>query len=244
LPIHSSTAEQFAVGEEHMVFENLTISNANRKPSSIASESRECPDTHLVEAAKAGHSSAFTTLCERYAQQLLRAAFRITRNREDSEDAVQDALMRAFVHIRDFNGESSFATWLTRIAINSALMILRKKRSSLEKAMTSGDNSGSDGFIYQIADRAPNPERRYAQREKERLLKKAVRSLRPTLRQVVEMKQLQERTMQETAETMRISVAATKARLFHAKLALRKSSILKLMHQSRSAGKFRRLSAA
>jgi RNA polymerase sigma-70 factor (ECF subfamily) len=123
-------------------------------------------------------------------------------------------------------------------------MILRKKRSSLEMAMTSGDNPGSDGFIYQIADHAPNPERHYAQREKERILKKAVRSLRPTLRQVVEMKQLQERSMRETAETMCISVAAAKARLFHAKLALRKSSILKLMHQSRNGDKFRRLSAA
>ncbi len=227
-----------------MVFENLAISNGNRKAVSTVCESRECPDKNLVEAAKAGHSSAFTTLCERYAQQLLRAAFRITRNREDSEDAVQDALLRAFVHLRNFNGESSFATWLTRIAINSALMILRKKRSSLEMAMTSGDNSGPDGFIHQIPDHAPNPERRYAQREKERILKKAVRSLRPTLRQVVEMKQLQERTMRETAETMCISVAAAKARLFHAKLALRKSSILKLMHQPRRSGKFRGWSAA
>jgi RNA polymerase sigma factor (sigma-70 family) len=111
-------------------------------------------------------------------------------------------------------------------------------------AMTSGDNPGSDGFIYQIPDHAPNPERHYAQREKERILKKAVRSLRPALRQVVEMKQLQERSMRETAETMCISVAAAKARLFHAKLALRKSSILKLMQQSRNGGKFRRLSAA
>jgi RNA polymerase sigma factor (sigma-70 family) len=244
LPLHSSAAEQFAMGEDHMVFEDLSISNGNRKARSMESESREYPDQKLVQAAKAGHSPAFTTLCERYAQQLLRAAYRITRNREDSEDAVQDALLRAFVHIKDFNGESSFATWLTRIAINSALMILRKKRSSLEMAMASGDNFASDGFIYQIADHAPNPERRYAQREKERLLKKAVRSLRPTLRQVVEMKQLQERTMQETAETMCISVAAAKARLFHARLALRKSSILKLMHQSRSGAKFRRLSAA
>jgi RNA polymerase sigma factor (sigma-70 family) len=227
-----------------MICENLVISNTNRKASSMVSESRECPDKNLVEEAKAGHSAAFTTLCERYAQQLLRAAYRITRNREDSEDAVQDALMRAFLHIRDFNGESSFATWLTRIAINSALMILRKKRSSLEMAMTSGDNSGADGFIDQIADHAPNPERRYAQREKEKILKKAVRSLRPTLRQVVEMKQLQECTMRETAETMCISVAAAKARLFHAKLALRKSSILKLMYRPRGGGKFRDLSAA
>src|SRR6266478_3518529 len=203
-----------------MVFENLAISNGKRKSCSMVSDSHEYRDKSLVEAAKAGHSPAFATLCE------------------------QDALLRAFVHLRDFNGESSFATWLTRIAINSALMILRKKRSSLEMAMTSGDNPGSDSFIHQIADHAPNPERRYAQREKERILKKAIHSLRPTLRQVIEMKQLQECSMRETAETMCISVAAAKARLFHAKLALRKSSILKLMHQSRSGGKFRGLSAA
>jgi RNA polymerase sigma-70 factor (ECF subfamily) len=241
---HSATAEQFAAGGSHMVFENLAISSGKRKSCSMVPESQEYRDTNLVEAAKAGHSSAFATLCERYAQQLLRAAYRITRNREDSEDAVQDALLRAFVHLRDFNGESTFATWVTRIAINSALMILRKKRSSLEMAITSGDNPGSDSFIQQIADQAPNPERRYAQREKERILKKAIHSLRPTLRQVIEMKQLEERSMRETAETMCISVAAAKARLFHAKLALRKSSILKLMHQSRSRGKFRGLSAA
>jgi RNA polymerase sigma factor (sigma-70 family) len=227
-----------------MVFENLAISYENGKTCSMVSESQEYRDKSLVEAAKAGHSSAFATLCERHAQQLLRATYRITRNREDSEDAVQDALLRAFVHLRDFNGESSFATWLTRIAINSALMILRKKRSSLETAMTSGDNSGADGFIDQIVDHAPNPEKCYAQREKERILKRAIHSLRPTLRQVVEMKQLQERSMRETAETMCISVAAAKARLFHAKLALRKSSILKLMHQPRPSGKFRGLSAA
>ena len=227
-----------------MVFENLAISNRKRKSCSMPLEPQEYRDTNLVRAAKAGHPSAFATLCERYGQQMLRSTYRITRNREDAEDAVQDALLRAFVHLKDFNGESSFATWLTRIAINSALMILRKKRSSLEMAMTSGDNPGSDGFIYQIADHAPNPERRYAQREKERILKKAIHSLRPTLRQVIEMKQLRECSMRETAETMCISVAAAKARLFHAKLALRKSSILKLMHQSRSRGKFRGLSAA
>ena len=207
-------------------------------------EPQEYRDTNLVQAAKAGHPSAFATLCERYAQQMLRSTYRITRNREDAEDAVQDALLRAFVHLKDFNGESSFATWLTRIAINSALMILRKKRSSLEMAMTSGDNPGSDGFIHQIADHAPNPERRYAQREKERILRKAIHSLRPTLRQIIEMRQLRECSMRETAETMCISVAAAKARLFHAKLALRKSSILKLMQQSRGTGKFRGLSAA
>src|SRR5467141_4882903 len=84
-------------------------------------------DESLVEAAKLGHSTAFDTLSERYRQQLFRAAHRITRSCEDAEDAVQGALLRAFVHLRDFGGRSSFSTCLTRIAINSALMRLRKK---------------------------------------------------------------------------------------------------------------------
>ena len=208
------------------------------------SESKGPVEKSLVEAAKGGHSTAFGTLSERYTQQLLRAAHRITRNREDSEDAVQDALLRAFIHLGDFDGRSSFSTWLTRIAINSALMILRKKRTSMESAMVSADDFGADGVAYEVTDRAPNPERRYAQNEEVRILRKAIRSLRPSLREVVEVQQLQEHSMRETARTMSISVAAAKGRLFHAKVALRKSPMLRLMYQTQSCGVFRILSAA
>lgn len=227
-----------------MVFENFEISNERRQASYVVSEFHEPAEKSLLEAAKAGKSTAFDALCKRHGQQLLRTALRITRNREDSEDAVQDALMRAFVHLRDFDGRSNFATWLTRIAINSALMILRKKRSSHEIAMVGTDDSGADSPGHEVPDRAPNPEKRYAQSEKERILRKAVRRLRPTLRQVVEIQQLQERSMRETADAMCISVAATKARLFHAKVALRKSPILRLMQHPRSGGRFRVLTAA
>jgi RNA polymerase sigma factor (sigma-70 family) len=227
-----------------MVLENIVISNEKNNGGFVGSGSHGLAEKSLVEAAKAGKSTAFDVLCKRHGQQLLRTALRITRNREDSEDAVQDALMRAFVHLRDFDGRSNFATWLTRIAINSALMILRKKRSSHEIAMAGTEDSGADGPGYEIPDHTPNPERRYVQSEKERILRKAVRRLRPTLRQVVEIQQLQERSMRETADAMRISVAATKARLFHAKVALRKSPILRLMQQPRSGGRFRVLTAA
>ncbi len=154
-------------------------------------------EASLVEAAKRGHSMAFATLSERYRQQLFRAAYRITRNCEDAEDAVQDTLLRAFVHMTDFDGRSSFGTWLTRIAINSALMILRKKRASLEIATDCNDDFGADGLRYEITDHRPNPERRYAQREEESMLKKAIQSLRPTLRVVVQIQQLQERSMRK-----------------------------------------------
>jgi len=227
-----------------MISENSAISNGRKKARAVMYKSHESAEQSLVEAAKGGHSTAFGALCERYTQQLLRAAHRITRNREDSEDAVQDALLRAFVHLRDFDGRSSFSTWLTRIAINSALMILRKKRTSLETATVGADDFGMDGLIHEVADHAPNPERQYARSEEQRILKKAIRNLRPSLREVVEVQQLQERSMRETARAMCISVAAAKGRLFHAKSALRKSPILRLMHQPRSGGEFRILSAA
>jgi RNA polymerase sigma factor (sigma-70 family) len=200
-------------------------------------------DESLVAAAKRGHSMAFATLSERYRQQLFRSAHRITRNCEDAEDAVQDALMRAFIHVTDFNGRSSFGTWLTRIAINSALMILRKKRASLEIAVDCNDNFGADGPRYEITDHQPNPERHYAQSEEEILLKKAIQSLRPALRVVVQIQQLQECSMRETAETIGISLAAAKGRLFHAKNALRRSMILRLGRQPRFAGGVRALRA-
>jgi RNA polymerase sigma factor (sigma-70 family) len=107
-------------------------------------------DETLVEAAKRGESMVFTALSERYRQQLIRAAHRITRTCEDAEDAVQDTLLRAFLHMRDFDGRSSFGTWLTRIAINSALMILRKKRTSLEIATDCNEDFGTNG-PYEIA---------------------------------------------------------------------------------------------
>lgn len=224
----------------------LAIKRCNSGESSAASADcvHSLSDERLVQAAKGGHSTAFATLCERYAQQLFRAAHRITRNREDAEDAVQDTLLRAFVHLRDFDGRSGVATWFTRIAINSALMILRKKRTSLEVTVEATDDSGKDGLQYQIADRAPNPERRYAQREEETILKKAVQSLRPALRKAIKIQLLQERSMRETAKVMCISVLATKGRLYHAKVALRKSSILKLMRQPRPRETVRVLSAA
>src|SRR5215467_8928879 len=103
-----------------MLFQNFAA------PTKI--QAQATPENKLVEAAQNGHQSAFSILCERYGHQLLRTAHRITRSREDAEDAVQDALMRAFMHVKDFDGRSSFGTWITRIAINSALMILRKKR--------------------------------------------------------------------------------------------------------------------
>jgi RNA polymerase sigma factor (sigma-70 family) len=195
-------------------------------------------DESLVEAAKLGHSTAFDTLSERYRQQLFRAARRITKTREDAEDAVQDTLLRAFVHMRDFDGRSKLGTWLTRIAINSALMILRKKRASPEIPTDSNDNFDADVLHYEVTDHRANPEVSYAKSEEEGILKRAIQRLRPTLRVVIHI-QLQERPMRETAEVIGISLSAAKGRLFHAKKALRRSVTTKLVDQPRFTGKLR-----
>jgi RNA polymerase sigma factor (sigma-70 family) len=181
----------------------------------------------LVAAAKQGQSEAFGALCQPLGRRLIQSAHRITRNREDAEDAVQDTLMRAFVHLSDFDGRSSFATWLTRIAINSALMIVRKKRTSLEVALDYPGSYGRAWLPDEPEDGSPNPEKLCAQRERHEILRGAIVQLRPKIRHVVELQQLQEHSLMRTAEMLGISLAAAKGRLFHARAALRKSSRLR-----------------
>jgi len=193
----------------------------------------------LVAAAKQGQAEAFGALCEPLARKLIQSAHRITRNREDAEDAFQDALLSAFIHINNFDGRSSFSTWLTRIAINSALMTLRKKRRSREIPIGSGE-LGGNGVRWDVPDPSANPEKLYAQREKERILREAIRELRPTIRQVVEIQQLQEISMKETAGMLGVSVTAAKARLFHGRRALRKAFRLRTDQQGQTGSCLRR----
>jgi RNA polymerase sigma factor (sigma-70 family) len=209
---------------------------AERSPQTSATSrsTKGLNDGSVVLGASNEHSTVFATLSHQYREQLFRAAHRVTRTREDAEDAVQDTLLRAFVHMSDFEGRSSFGTWLTRITINSALMILRRKRASLEIAIGRNNDSGADD-LYEITDHAPNPETRYAQTEEQRILRTAIQRLRPKLRVVVQI-HLQGRSLDETAEVLGISLSAAKGRLFHAKKALRRS-VIKLLDQPRFAGK-------
>lgn len=180
-------------------------------------------ESDIVMAASRGDSAAFRTLCDSHTRRIQQTLLRITRNREDAEDALQDALLRAFTHLRDFDCRSSFSTWLTRIAINSALMILRKKRSSLEVSMDDFGDSEATRVTWQVPDLAPDPEKQYIQKERQHALRRAIHKLRPRIREIVEMHHLGELSMKEAAQTMGVSVVAAKARLFHAKVALRKT---------------------
>jgi RNA polymerase sigma factor (sigma-70 family) len=177
----------------------------------------------LVAAAKNGQRAAFDQLCEFSSRKILRTTYRITRNQEDAEDALQEAFLKAFVHLKDFDGRSNFSTWLTRIAINSALMILRKRRQGREISVDEFAERNEAGPVWEISDPNPGPETNYAQEEREKLLWGAIEELRPSLRKVIEFQLSRDCPMKKTAGMIGISVCAAKSRLFHAKTALRKS---------------------
>jgi len=184
-------------------------------------------EAQLLAAARRGRADAFEALCRPHTAKLLKVAFSVTRNREDAEDALQDSLLRAYAHISGFDGRSSFSTWLTRIVINSALMIRRKVRNARQVSADELDESHKTHPHLQVPDHAPNPEQRLLQCEQKRILHHAIGRLRPRIRVVVEVGQLQERPMKETAHLLDISVAAAKGRIFHARAALRGSFMLR-----------------
>jgi RNA polymerase sigma-70 factor, ECF subfamily len=174
----------------------------------------------LLSAAQAGHEWAFVELCYRHSRRILFTLSRITKNREDAEDAFQEATLNAFVHFGDFNQNSSFATWLTRISINSALMILRKRRVRPEVSIDEPIDDSARSFQWEIADRRPNPEQYYIQRENRRLLQSAISKLPTVYRRVFEIRLRSEGSMKEIADEAGITIGATKSRLMRARKAL------------------------
>jgi RNA polymerase sigma factor (sigma-70 family) len=183
-------------------------------------------DERLVAAAKNGVTSAFDELCRRHARKMFRITNRITRNREDAEDAVQECFLSAFIHLRSFDGRARFSTWLTRIAFNAALMKLRKNRARHEVPIEGPVETREARPEHRFPDPSLNPEERYAKSEREAMLRDAIAKLRPRIRKALEIYQLQERSLDEAAETLGISVTAAKARLFQARAALRRTSYL------------------
>ncbi len=191
-------------------------------PISVQAILNSSGDETLVAAARSGEHMAFSELWNRHSKKVFNTMYRITRNRQDAEDALQDAFLKAFVHLKNFDGRSSFSTWLTRIAINSALMILRRKRAHPEVSMD-GSVDGDAWQHWEVPDRRVNTEEHYAKSERERHLKRAIHRLRPALRTIVEIQQVHDSSIKEIADIAGISVAATKSRLLRARSVLRRS---------------------
>jgi RNA polymerase sigma-70 factor, ECF subfamily len=198
----------------------------------IACMSGPAGERALVVAAKNGDERAFETLFKRYQRKTLAVVLRYTRAVEDAEDIVQRCFYKAFVHLSQFQGESSFSTWLTRIAINEALMFLRHIAAVREVSLDDIRHAGSADSLG-TPDANADPETRCSQREEFRTLANAVRNLRPGLRTTVVLRELRELSTNETARRLGLSVGAVKARIFRGKRELR----LKLASCRRSTRK-------
>ena len=187
--------------------------------AAAVSDLRAWSEKQLVAAAKSGRRAPFGELCQRHGKQVSRVTRRIIRNREDAEDAAQECFLNAFVHLKDFDGRSQFATWLTRIAINAALMKLRKNRGAREVPIDEPNPSSEPVAQREFRNDAPDPEKSCSLRERERIVKSAISGLRPRARNVVELIHFQEHSIRETGQILGISTGAVKTWMFHAKIA-------------------------
>ena len=219
------------------------------EPAGTPGDLHSTKDEFLVAAAKKGEATAFASLVERHKRRIYFVALRITHNKEDAEDVVQQSFQRTFVHLSSFVGRSSFSTWLTRVAINEALMLLRKKRGSREVLIDDVNGSEDTATPLEVPDLTPDPEARYAQREWVGILSLAINELTPGMRKAIRLRELDERSMEETARIMGISVGAVKAQVFHGRRKLRQKLLLYFgspwisgREASRTIGNARRIS--
>ena len=180
-------------------------------------------DAALVAGAKAGDARAFELLVQRHRGKILSLAQRMTRNWEDAEDVVQESFQKAFIHLRTFEGESLFSTWLARVAINEALTLFRRRRGSREVSVAESKAEDGARVPLDIPDSGPNPEDSCLEREQERILSAAVNELTPGMRKAIELRDLGELSTGETAQVMGLSVAAVKSRIFHGRKKLRQT---------------------
>jgi RNA polymerase sigma-70 factor (ECF subfamily) len=175
----------------------------------------------LVNAAKAGDVSAFEQLVKRYDRNVFRIAQHITHSREDAEDVVQEAFLKAYSNLAQFQGQSKFYTWLVRIAVNEALMKLRRRRPERFVSLDEDVKTEEDSLPREVADWSPNPEQLYNQSELRDILSRTIQGLPPTFRTVFVLRDVEGLSTEETAEALDLSVPAVKSRLLRARLQLR-----------------------
>jgi RNA polymerase sigma-70 factor (ECF subfamily) len=175
---------------------------------------------HLVAAARSGSSAAFAELREIYGRRVYRKILTMTKNREDAEDALQDTFLRAYMALHTFEERSSFYTWVTRIAINSALMILRRRRIRSEVSFDSPSETEEAVSAIDFKDAGPSPEHICLHRQSHACMLQSIWNLQPRLRQVIEMQILENHSIREIAQALKISEAAVKSRLSRARARL------------------------
>jgi RNA polymerase sigma-70 factor (ECF subfamily) len=178
-------------------------------------------DLDLVRASKNGDVDAFEQLVERYDRRLLRIAQSVTHNREDSQDAVQEAFLKAYQHLAEFREDSQFSTWLIRITVNQSLMKLRKQRTVKEVSLDEDFRAEANILPLEVIDWTPNAEQLYWASELRQILTRTLEEVRPPLRAVFVLRDIEGLSIEQTAVVLGVSQAAVKARLWRARLQLR-----------------------
>ena len=175
----------------------------------------------LVQAAKKGDLEAFSELVKRYDRNVFRIAQHITHNEEDAQDVVQEAFLKAYQNLDQFQGNSKFYTWLVRIAVNEALMKLRRRRTDRTVSIDEDVETDEGTMPREVADWSPNPEQLYGQSELSEILKKTIQGLPPGFRTVFVLRDVEGLSTEETADMLGLSIPAVKSRLLRARLQLR-----------------------
>jgi len=178
-------------------------------------------ESALVARAKAGDDQAFAELVLHYEGRIFRMAKHILQSDEDAEDVLQESFMKAYSGLDNFQGNSKFYTWLVRIAVNEALMKLRKRKSDRSVSLDEQLDTGEDLVAREVAVWDGSPEDRYSQEEIRGILEAAIATLEPIYRVVFQLRDVEELSTEETADALGISVPAVKSRLLRARLQLR-----------------------
>ena len=178
-------------------------------------------ETTLVVQAREGDDKAFAELVRRYEGKIFRLAQHVTQNREDAEDVLQETFMKAYEHLDQFKGDSKFYTWIVRIAVNQALMKLRRRKTDKSVSLDETIDTGEDTLVREIAAWDEDPEQRFSRDELGTILDSAIQSLEPPYRSVFVLRDIEELSTEETADALNLSVPAVKSRLLRARLQLR-----------------------
>jgi RNA polymerase sigma-70 factor, ECF subfamily len=178
-------------------------------------------ESTLVAQSREGDAEAYGQLVRRYQSKIFRLAQHITQNREDAEDVLQETFLKAYEHLEQFQGNSKFYTWIVRIAVNQALMKLRRRKNDKSVSMDDAIDTGEDTIVREIAAWDENPEQRMSREEIGGILDSAIETLDAPYRSVFVLRDIEELSTEETAEALGLSVPAVKSRLLRARLQLR-----------------------
>src|SRR3989475_8428232 len=189
--------------------------------TSLKSSADRFNEESLIQRIREGEHELFYELIRPYERRVYSAALAILRNEADAEDAAQEAMLKAFKHIRQFRAEARFSTWLIQISVNEARMRKRREHAHVIEPIVDHEDEEGNYTPRDFADWREIPSETLERKEVRQLLSEALDSLGEKYREVFVLRDMQHLSIEETARALRISTASVKTRLLRARLMLR-----------------------